>query len=83
MSKSPRGFNYKVIGHNRNLRCPRCKKDRFCEDCAICEACHFACPAVVEPPFPAGQLPKCSECDSTPVHTRLCSTTKRSAIGLQ
>ena len=74
-----------AVRHRRNLPCPRCKKDAFCDDCAFCEACSFASPAVTEPPYPEWPLPMptCEECGGTPVHTRTCSTTQRAALGPQ
>jgi hypothetical protein len=76
---------FQTIGHTRGLPCPRCKKDTFCDDCAMCEVCHFALPDVAEIPYPEWPLPMpmCDECGGTPVHARTCSTTQRSAIGPQ
>lgn len=71
--------SYKVIGHRRKEPCPLCKKRRFCDDCSCCEACGFATPAVLEPPYPPWPepMPQCEECGGTPSHSRTCSATLR------
>ncbi len=69
----------KVIGHARGQACPSCKRSAFCDDCGCCEECGFACPAVIEPPYPPWPepMPTCAECGGTPLHERTCSATIR------
>lgn len=64
--------------HNKNARCPRCKADHYCEDCALCKSCQFSAPLVRQPQDPT--LPReCPDCHQTSVHARLCPVTVRRA----
>lgn len=74
------GAVMRVLGHSRGHQCPRCRQNTYCDDCGICESCHFAAPNVdlPHPPAPEPKL-RCKECDETPVHARSCSATLRAA----
>ena len=60
--------------HNQNARCPRCKADSYCEDCAMCKRCAFEAPLVRQPCDPS-QPKRCPNCNQTAVHARLCPVT--------
>lgn len=72
---------YRVIGHQKDQICPRCRAPQFCDDCACCAACKFCAPKVMDPPYPPWPepMPTCSECAGTPSHERTCSVTRRAA----
>lgn len=71
----------KIIGHARGQKCPRCKKMKYCDDCACCEKCGFGAPWLENAwrPWPE-KMPACLECGTSTAHTRKCSVTIKAAM---